>query len=164
MKHLELASLIKVSILYRRNWDLPGWIVAFRRILGINRQWNKVAQGRKSCLTRSGSTRLKTHISKRLDHMKAIIQQIWILSLANAKKVGKEVDLMWRRAQLWLAWSQSKRLLGCTLELPAWCGDVTAQQPPRSRRSKCVATFLGLFFFISFQEMGWRQPFLPEHA
>lgn len=29
-----------------------------------------------------------------------------------------------------------------------WCGDVTAQQPPRSRSRKCVATFLRFIFLL----------------
>lgn len=58
-------------------------------------------------------------------------------------------------------WGMVSRVLervaaGHSPELPVCCGDVAAQQPPRSRSSKCVATFLGFIFFISFQEMGWR--------
>lgn len=37
---------------------------------------------------------------------------------------------------------------GHSLELPAWCGDVAAQKPPRSKSSKCGATFLGFIFLL----------------
>lgn len=86
---------------------------------------------------------------QRLDHIKAIIPQIWALSLANAQKAGKEVDLTQSGARP--AGSQSWALLpSCwgTQELPVWCGDVAAQQPPRSRSSKCVAIFLGFIFLL----------------
>lgn len=50
-------------------------------------------------------------------------------------------------------WGMVSRVLertaaGHSLELPVWCGDVAAQQPPRSRSRKCVATFLGFIFFL----------------
>lgn len=31
---------------------------------------------------------------QRLDRIKAVIQQTWVLSLANAQKVGKEVEML----------------------------------------------------------------------
>lgn len=47
---------------------------------------------------------------QRLDHIKAVIQQIWVLSLVNAKKAGKEMDVIQTGA--WSARSWSKQLLG----------------------------------------------------
>lgn len=47
---------------------------------------------------------------QRLDHIKAIIQQIWALSLEDAKKSRKEVDLI--QSGAWSARSWSESLLG----------------------------------------------------
>lgn len=98
---------------------------------------------------------------QRLDHIKAIIQQIWALSLANAKKAGKEVDLI--QSGAWAAGSRSERLLGIHWSClrGVRCCSTKATQKQKQQVWRNIS---GIYFFISFQEMGWRQRFLPEHA
>lgn len=98
---------------------------------------------------------------QRLDHIKAIIQQIWALSLANAKKAGKEVDLI--QSGAWAAGSRSERLLGIYWSCLRGVEMLQHKSHPEAKAASVAQHFWDLFF-ISFQEMGWRQWFLPEHA
>lgn len=91
---------------------------------------------------------------QRLAHIKAIIQKIWALSLVNAKQVRKEVGLI--QSGAWSAGSWSEWLLGthqsclCAVEM------LQHNSHPEAEAASVCRNISGIYFFISFQEMGWR--------
>lgn len=82
---------------------------------------------------------------QRLDHIKAIIQKIWALSLVNAKQARKEVDLIQRGA--WSAGSWSEWLLGthqsclCAVEM------LQHNSHPEAEAASVSQHFWDLFFY-----------------